>query len=218
VLEIVPTSEPMPAGPFDAVLVTSANALPALAAERSRLGEAPVFAVGDRTARAAREAGFKGVTQAGGDSLALVATIRQAFPAGARLLHAAGRDRKAEPARSLTAISGHPVEIWECYRAAPVGALPRPIQEALRTGRIEAVLHFSRRSAELFAGLARMAALGEALAGTSHFCLSPDVASGLDSLAGLKLGIAPKPDEESLLALLPETTSPPGSRLPQSRC
>ena len=217
VLEIVPTGEPAPEGTFDALLLTSANAVPAAATERVRFGSAPVLAVGSRTAAAARESGYGMVTQAGGDSPALVTLVRQMVPAGARLLHAAGQDRKAEPARSLAA-AGYSVEIWECYRAAPVPALPQETLQALASGQVGTVLHFSRRSAEVFAGLVRLAALGEALAGTSHLCLSSDVAHGLGDLTGLKVRIAREPDEASLLALIVETTAAPGSRLPQSRC
>ncbi len=217
VLEIMPSGEPAPEGRFDAVIVTSANAVPALAAERARFDAVPILAVGVRTGDAAGKSGFGRVVQAGGDSLDLTNLVRRLFPAGASLLHAAGRERKAEPARSLRT-AGYAVASWECYRASPVAALSQEAMEALRSGRIGAVLHYSRRSAEHFAGLARQAGLDDALSGTLHLCLSPDVAEGLDGLAGLTLRIASRPDEASLLALLLETTQKPGSRLPQSRC
>jgi uroporphyrinogen-III synthase len=217
VLEIVPTGEAPPGGPCAAVLLTSQNAVPALAAERARFGATPIFAVGTRTAEAARRSGFGIVEEAGGDGLALLAYVRDRLPAGAQLLHAAGRDRKAEPARSLI-LAGYAVATWECYGARPVAALPDDAVAMLRDGQIGAVLHYSRRSAELFCRLARLSGLGEALAGMAHLCLSPDVARGLDSLAGLKLRIAATPDEPALLRLLPEAGLAPGSRLPQSGC
>ena len=216
-LEIAPSREPAPPRRYDAVLVTSANAAPALAAERARFGQTPVLAVGGRSAAAALASGFDTVQQAAGDGIALVNLVRQACPPGARLLHAAGRDRKAEPARSLTA-AGYAVTVWECYQALPATALPHRALEVLRNGQIDALLHYSRRSAEHFARLARQAGLGEALPGSLHLCLSPDVAHGLEDLAGLKLRVAPKPDEASLLGLLSDSASAPGSRPPQSRC
>ncbi len=204
VLEIVPTGKPAPHDDFDVILLTSANAVGPVAAERARFGIMPMLAVGIRTAAAARDAGFKEVRQAGGDGLALVELVRQAIPIGARLLHAAGRDRKAEPAASLVA-AGYALRTWECYQAAPATALPPGLRSALSAGQVDAALHFSRRSAATFAQLARTAGLSEALAGTLHLCLSPDVAEGLDGLVELEVRIAPRPDEASLVGLLPET-------------
>lgn len=204
VLEILATREPAPKDTFDAVILTSANAVGAVATERTRFGATPILAVGNRTAAAARAAGFDDVRQADSDALALVELVQEAIPAGARLLHAAGRDRKAEPASSLCR-AGYALRTWECYQAAPATDLPPELQSALRDGQVDAALHFSRRSAAIFAQLARTAGLGEALAGTLHLCLSPDVAAGLEGLVGLKLRIAPRPEEASLIGLLPET-------------
>ena len=56
-----------------AVIVTSANALRAIEADpaTARLLPLPLFAVGERTAQAARTAGFRDVTVAAGDVAAL---------------------------------------------------------------------------------------------------------------------------------------------------
>jgi uroporphyrinogen-III synthase len=213
VLDVGSTGEPAPGGRFDAVLVTSQNAVQALAAERDRFAGTSVVAVGGRTAERLRDAGLGDVTEAGGDSIALTNFVSGRLPIPASVLHAGGRDRKAEPARSLKA-AGFEVVIWECYEARPARELPADAVEALRSCRIGAVLHYSRRSAQVFTQLARRAGLGEALAGTSHLCLSPDVAQGLGTLVGLRLLIAPRPEEGALLALLPRAVPAPGSRPP----
>jgi uroporphyrinogen-III synthase len=217
VLEIAPTGAPAPPGRFDAVILTSQNAVAALAAERARFETCPVLAVGARTAASLRHAGFGQVAEADGDSLALLNLVKRRLPPGGRLLHAAGQERKAEPARSLVA-ARYEVVAWECYEARQASRLPADAVKALRSGEVDAVLHYSRRSAESFAYLARGAGLGEALAGTAHLCLSPDVATGLDALVGLKLLIAPRPDEAALLGLLRMVGGAQGSRAPQSRC
>lgn len=217
VLDVVPTEEPVPAGPFDALLVTSSNAVPALAAERERLSRITAFAVGRRTADQLRVAGFASVEEAAGDSLDLVWLVRASVPSGARLLYAAGRDRKVEPARSLVD-AGYDLQVWDCYEAVAARSLPQEAREALRSGQAEVILHYSRRSAALVASLIREAGLGEAVAGTVHLCLSADVAQGLRSLVGIRILIAQRPDEESLLALLARAGRPPGSQPPQSGC
>ena len=58
---------------YDAVIVTSANALRAVAGELEghRLLKLPLFAVGEHTAASARDAGFAKVTSAKGDADAL---------------------------------------------------------------------------------------------------------------------------------------------------
>ncbi|CAN5272045.1 hypothetical protein BH10PSE14_BH10PSE14_18210 [soil metagenome] len=76
---------------FDAILLTSANAArfggPALA----ELNGLPAFAVGEKTAIAARDAGFDVKASGGTDAAAIVAVARaQGFQ---RLLHLGGRER-----------------------------------------------------------------------------------------------------------------------------
>src|SRR4051812_12928068 len=58
-LTIVPTQEPPPPAPFAAFVVTSAHAIPALASLGDAARQAPVLAVGERTAALARQAGLR---------------------------------------------------------------------------------------------------------------------------------------------------------------
>lgn len=87
---IHPVQSPLPAGPFDAILVGSANAFRHGGARLAKLSHLPVYAVGEATAQAARAAGFSIVaTGAGG-----LQTVLDALPpAPLRLLRLAGRDR-----------------------------------------------------------------------------------------------------------------------------
>ncbi len=71
----------------------------------------------------------------------------------------------------------------------------------LRARELDAVLHFSPRSAEMFVALARKARLESALRSIRHLCLSAAVAAVL-SEAGARAEIAPRPEEAALLALL----------------
>jgi uroporphyrinogen-III synthase len=196
VIEIVSSEQPMPEGSYDAVIVTSAHAVPALQAAASH--EIPVFAVGERTAQALREAGFSDVLAAEGDAVSLSRLVRSRLDPGAALLHATGRHRKDEPALSLTA-AGFRLLTWETYEATAVGTLPRPVLDELRTGQIGAALHYSRRSAELFVRLLDQA--GIALPDFPHLCLSADVAIPLRVRNGPAL-VARQPSEEALLSLL----------------
>jgi uroporphyrinogen-III synthase len=197
VTRIVPTGDPMPLDPYDALIVTSAHAEAALASlDRMR----PVFAVGERTAEPVQAAGFANVTVAEGDAVSLVRLIRGTQAPGLTLLHVTARHHKEEPAASLRA-SGYTILQWEAYEAKAVETLPDTAGEALRTGQIAAALHYSRRSADLVIRLAGEAGLASSLLGIPHLCLSADVAAPLRS-AGATILVAEEPSEEALLGLL----------------
>ena len=67
-------------GHWGAVVITSANAPSAIAdnTAKAMLIKLPLFAVGQRSAEAAQEAGFTNVTSAGGDVRDLVRTLSAA--------------------------------------------------------------------------------------------------------------------------------------------
>src|SRR5215203_1085450 len=99
-LTIRPTLQPAPSGGFDALIVTSANAIATLISW-PHARSLPVYAVGAQTAALVREAGFETVRAAEGDASSLAGLVRRSEAAGARLLHIAGRDRKPEPQAAL---------------------------------------------------------------------------------------------------------------------
>ncbi|MDO9428057.1 MAG: uroporphyrinogen-III synthase [Methylobacterium sp.] len=202
VLTIRPTGAALPAAAFAGLLLTSANAVAALtAADRVRFEHVPAFAVGARTAALARRAGLRAVAEAGGDAAHLVVLVRATLPAGSQLLHVAGVDGKAEPTASLRT-AGYPISSVVAYAAVAESVLPTAIATALGAypGSLEAVLHYSRRSAETAYGLACRAELGGAFGALKHYCLSGDVAAPLVA-AGLDVHfVAERPDEETLLA------------------
>ena len=68
----------------------------------------------------------------------------------------------------------------------------------LRDRKLDAVLHYSRRSAQTFAALATQAGLGEELPHLRHICISRDAAEGLSQ----NCVIAKTPDQEGLFAAL----------------
>jgi len=121
---------------FDGLLLTSANA-PRLAGERlNGLAHLPVYAVGDATAEAARNAGLDVV--ATGDSG--VDGLLDMIAPGVRLLHLAGEDRKV-PA------SAHDVTQIAVYRSKPVA------EPDLGDNRASIALLHSPRAARRFAEL-----------------------------------------------------------------
>ncbi|HZH09288.1 MAG TPA: uroporphyrinogen-III synthase [Microvirga sp.] len=198
VLRIVPTSDCAPDASYDAIIVTSAHGAQALSLLREK--SMPVFAVGERTADAARMAGFASITTAEGDAASLSKLVRERLRPPSALLHVAGRHHKEEPAASLSA-AGFRVETWEAYEAEAVESLPQAAAEALRGGQIGAALHYSRRSADLFVRLAGQAGLHAVIRHCPHLCLSADVAVPLQA-AGALTRVADQPNEDTLLKLV----------------
>ncbi|GLS44827.1 uroporphyrinogen-III synthase [Methylobacterium brachythecii] len=204
ILTVAPTGRLRPAGRFDAVLLTSAQGVSVLA-ESDLEAPVPVFAVGGRTADAARAAGLDRVHDADGDAVALARLVQSHLPVGSRLLHVAGEDRKAEPMASLVAV-GYDVTPWEAYAARPVATLPEPVAEALREGSLAAALHYSRRSSETALRLAHSAGLDAPFRIVDHYSLSADVALPLVEAGIAAHFVAAQPSEDALLAGLPEPT------------
>ena len=116
------------------------------------------------------------------------------------VLYLAGRHRKPDIGAAAKEICLD-LDVVETYVAREAPSLTPEAEAALRTGEVDAVLHYSRRSAELFVTLADRAALWADAKKLLHFALSNDVAEPL-SAAGVQPRVAARPDEDHLLALL----------------
>jgi len=189
-------------GPWGAVAMTSANAARAIA-RQPRLAELlslPVFTVGRRTADAARAAGFKAITSADGNEGDLSRVIGAQYHGNKMLLYLAGEDRAGDLAADLAGY-GIKVATVVVYRAA-AAALPQPVQAALAAGEIDAVLHFSRRSAEIYLMCAKAAGVLDRALAPFHYCLSQAVAEPLAAAGARRIGIARRPEEAALMDLV----------------
>ncbi|WP_454916139.1 uroporphyrinogen-III synthase [Xanthobacter sediminis] len=200
-LRIAPTTTPLPEGPFDAVAFTSINGVKAFGAhpEGPSLFHLPAFAVGTRTAKAARAAGFAHVTDCAGDADALAGRLAAALPKGARVLNPAGEDRAADLAELLKA-PGLDLVLTIIYAAEPADALSEAARAALEAGRIDAALHFSQRTVKTFLACVAAAGLTRQLQGVREFCLSEQVGGPL-AKAGFPIEAAAEPNEDALFAL-----------------
>jgi len=189
-------------GPWAAVLVTSANAVPAIAQhgrfEELRLLRA--FAVGERSAQALRAAGFTDVSSADGKVDDLVRVVARRIKPGEQLLYLAGADRSGDLAAALR-VQNLVVRTVVVYRAVAAETLPAEAAEALSAG-VDGVLHFSRRTAATYVGAARGAGLLIAALNPVHYCLSAQVAEPLAQAGAVDIRIAPRPAEADLIDLI----------------
>jgi len=191
-------------GEWSGTIVTSANAANAIRENSSgnALMKLPLFAVGRRSAEAARESGFEDVLSADGGVRDLLQLIRIRRPdRNAPLLYLAGEDRAADLVGALST-RGIAAEMRVVYRAV---ALPFPptLRDALEAGIIDAVMHFSRRAADSYVAGAKMAGVVAPALAVRHFCLSSQVAEPLADAS--RIDIASRPDEAVLIELLQAT-------------
>lgn len=199
---------------FGAVVVTSANALRALEGQASSIGlrRLPLYAVGARTALAALDFGFDDVRSADWDAAALRDVLAAAVKAGQLskdrpLLYLAGADLARDLAGELGE-RGFTVVTQTTYRMQPVPDLPSDVCAAFAAGQIEAVLHYSRRSARAFFQAAGLSGVEIAALAIPHCCLSAAVATIAHDAGATQVAVAQAPDELALLATLERAVAP----------
>lgn len=190
---------------FDAVILSSANAVRAIEdhAARARLLLLPVFAVGEHTAQIALEAGFTNITVADGDAISLRERIVESAAAGklkkkAALCYIAGADLTRDLAGELGA-RGFTVVTRTAYRMVPVAGFSDAVSGAFRAGSIEAVLHYSRRSARAYLDAARADGVEISALALPQCCISEAVAAVLREAGAMQVAAARTPDEKALL-------------------
>jgi len=191
---------------YGAVVVTSANALRGIAVKGHRLLELPLFAVGEHTASAARQAGFTHVMPASGDAAALrdlvLAKVKaKELKKASTLLYLAGADLARDLAGELGE-GGLRVVTHTTYRMVPVASLPREVCDAFAASRIEAVLHYSRRSARAFLDAARAGGVEISALSIPQCCISAAVAAVVREAGATQVMVAGSPDENALFEAL----------------
>ena len=199
VLEIAATGAMIPQGSYDAVLATSAKGLEHARGDLGALRTITLHCVGTRTAQAAEALAWRPSLVAG-NAKALLPLLRTRYRQPARFLYLAGRDRQDELEKALRD-AGHKITVVETYEARAAKALTSEAVAALESGELDAVLHYSKRSVEIFLALSRAAGLMEKLRDIAHLALSADVAAPLEGELRAKTRVAKKPDEEHLLRL-----------------
>ncbi len=186
-LEVRPVGRPPILEGVGALAFTSRNGVRAFAAltpERAL----PVFAVGDATAQAAREAGFAEVHSASGDVSALtglVAAHKASIPGA--LLYAAPEEPAADLVAALEA-DGVPARAETVYRTAAAEPAPPPGADVV-------LVH----SAKAARRLAAEPAVRDAAPSMTLICISPAAAAPLQETGFREVLIAERPDEAAMI-------------------
>lgn len=193
---------------YDGIVVTSANALRGIEDHpaKDKLIGLPLFAVGDHTAETARRSGFRKVVAADGGAEKLRALVVKSVGAkrlrkAGTLLYLAGADLARDLAGELGA-QGFTVVTQTTYRMIPVPNLPREVCDAFASDAIDAVLHYSRRSARAFVDAARAAGIEISALALPQLCISDAVAAIVRDAGGTQVTVARSPDETALFDIL----------------
>jgi uroporphyrinogen-III synthase len=187
-----------------ALLMTSANGVRAFA-RRSDDRKITVMAVGDATARMAREMGFSDVQSATGDVDNLAAKARRSLdPSAGSLLHPAGSKVAGDLAGLLTT-DGFCYRREVLYQARTATTLPITARRGLGKDDFTGVLLYSPRTGATFKRLVEAEGLGEKLAAVRAYCLSANVAEAVADLPWAEVLTAARPEQAALLDLFDET-------------
>jgi uroporphyrinogen-III synthase len=195
---------------YDGIIVTSANALRAIDGHRAkmRLLDLPLFAVGEHSADAARDAGFRDVIAGDGGAAALPNLIDKRFTDKRSGKKAAARERillylaGADITRDLSADLGErgfSVVTQTTYKMSPISRLPRAACDAFAADRVDAILHYSQRSARAFIAAARADGVEISALALPQCCLSDAVAVVMRDAGAAHVMVARAPDEQSML-------------------
>ncbi|MGH6825487.1 uroporphyrinogen-III synthase [Methyloceanibacter sp.] len=197
------TDVPLDLGGAQALIVTSRNALRALASHPDLAAalRLPLFAVGEATAKAAADLGFTKVTAGPGTGEALSRLIAEALPPNAGpLVHLAGETLAFDMKSALQA-KGFTLRQPVLYWAVPATRLPESVLSLLNASKLDGVILMSPRTAAIFAALVvRHEALTQA-SRLDCYCLSAAVAQAVEPLKARAI-VAARPYEEDILALL----------------
>lgn len=185
------------AGRYQALVFTSPRGVTHLDAVPG-LKELPVYTVGDRTAEAARQAGYVKVTSAGADLNALEALLfLENLSPDKPLLHVCGED----VVRPI-AVPGRRFESLVVYRAVQADDLPAPALAVIQDRAPYGVLFYSARTAEAFVKAVKQQGLQPQFMTTRALCLADTMVESLRGLPWRSILVAQRPDRSGMQALL----------------
>ncbi|MDR6631669.1 uroporphyrinogen-III synthase [Phyllobacterium sp. 1468] len=191
-----------PNGKFDAIAVTSANALrQAPDKVLQPFLSLPCFVVGEATADAARARGFETVTTGDRDGASLAQTIGEELCTGARVLYVAGRVRAPDFEQALHTLGMRSKPVMT-YDTILVSYTTEFLAEFFGKGNIDHCLLYSRWGAEVFLRLKSQTEIAHHFDNTSIFCLSSRVAKALAGVNKALIHVADRPDEDALFDVL----------------
>ncbi|MDM7849476.1 uroporphyrinogen-III synthase [Pseudochrobactrum kiredjianiae] len=202
VSETVATGISLPQCDFDAVAVTSANALRHIAPELLEpYRHLQLYAVGEKTASVAKECGFEAIYAGDGWGLHLGRHVAAAMPTSSHVLYLTGKIRRPDFEAQLSA-AGIQLTVAETYDTRPVAYSDAELKRISVAGQVDVILLYSAVAAKQFVALNEQAQGAFLRSAKYIFCLSKRIAAELPEDCSARVQISETPDEDALLHLL----------------
>jgi uroporphyrinogen-III synthase len=185
---------------YQAILITSANAVPALQHIQKRH---IVFTVGDATADAVRASyPFHQVINAQGTSYDLVLLVEQRLkPQIGPLLYISGDKIHFDLTEHFKSL-GFTIDRVIAYDTHPAHNFLATTYELLENNQLHSILFYSQRTAQTFANIIIQNNIQHCLKGIHAQTLSGNIAEPLSRLPFKKIKVANKPTEAALIMQL----------------
>ncbi|MDI7862453.1 uroporphyrinogen-III synthase [Rhizobiaceae bacterium n13] len=194
--------------PHATIAVTSAEAVRAMQLLGRALSphlDTTLFSVGSATSNAAIDAGFRNVVTSDGGGRELGYAISDRFTTHGRpsapLIYIAGEPRSSSFEERLAALGIRHLTVCG-YRMKAVSHHRDHLHSLLVEGRVDAVLFYSRETAERFFSLPVFADNRQILERSIFLCLSPNIANAVPGEYANSTVVATTPNEDCLLDLL----------------
>ena len=161
----------------------------------------PLFCVGENTAKAAAELGFRDIRTGGGTAKLLASLIaNSALPPNSRLLHPTASDRTFDFALAL---KPHElmVETLEIYKVGKLSPAKQELAQAFRQASGGAALVYSARGGSHLSDLIALHNLESSLSTLTCVTISNAVTKSINRYSWRKILTAPSPDEAAMINL-----------------
>ena len=196
---IAPLDFSLPEGDFDAVIVTSAQALKSF--KPDWMLPLPVYAVGETTAESVKSAGFAAIFTASGSVGSIAELVRVSAKPAARLLYLCGKVRRPELEAALKAAGFH-VSAVETYDAVPIAYSREALGGRLGQTPFEAVTLMSAQAAELISAIAAAPEFAPLFQSSVMICFSARICAALRGAAGSDICVTKEATEDAMMACL----------------
>tara|TARA_B100001989_G_scaffold252206_1_gene233501 strand:- start:3632 stop:4357 length:726 start_codon:yes stop_codon:yes gene_type:complete len=197
-LEIKTINAELPKDGFEALIVTSINALAVIENQPFFDFFVPLFCVGQKTTEQARELGFKNIYTTAQNAQELCATIQKSKLK--RFMYLRGENISFDFKQELPNIK---IDEHIVYDAKMAETLPSEIITALKGEKIDIITFFSKRSVQSFLELLDQHNIPlSSLEGIKTLCISDAV---LKSLSGIHKGdvyVSRTPNEDGMIETL----------------
>jgi uroporphyrinogen-III synthase len=199
-MEMIAT--PLPSLPLkpDAIAITSAHAVHALAGLPETWRELPVYTVGARTASQVAAQGYQPTTSHREGAAAMLSRLRETLPKGASVLYLSGDVTHIDLAQHLSA-QGYQCERLTVYRALAIEKPLAALVEAMSQQRVIALTCFSARSAKLAVQQLQQAGQQAACLRLHALCFSAAIAEIAREAGFTHTRTADAPHDGAMLAL-----------------